>query len=92
MRAFLPAILLILIVLVGASTASYQYMDEMMDHKTWQDLKKDLAQTKKDMISYMAKTKRVVIREMFKRDQHIQKNYNAALDEVEKKIDQTEKD
>ena len=73
MRAFVSAMLLILIVLVDAGTASSRGWDEIMDRKRWQDLKSDLAKTKKEML---------------KQDRQIQQNFSTALTKVEEKIDQ----
>ena len=83
MRAFSSAILLLLIVLVDASTASSQGWRELMKRKRWEALKTLVAQTKKDIMKDMAKTKK----DMIKRDQQIQKNFSSALTEVDEKID-----
>jgi len=81
MRA--SAMLLILIVLVDASTSSSQGWRELMKRKRWEALKTLVAQTKKDIMKDMAKTKK----DMIKRDQQMQQNFSSALNEVDEKID-----
>ena len=55
MRAFLPAMLLILVVLVDLGTASSQGWRELMDRKRWQSLKADLEKSRKDLETDMVK-------------------------------------
>lgn len=55
MRALLPSMLLVLIVLVDAGTASSQGWRELMDRKRWQSLKADLEKSRKDLETDMVK-------------------------------------
>ena len=55
MRALLPSMLLVLIVLVDAGAASSQGWRELMDRKRWQSLKADLEKSRKDLETDMVK-------------------------------------
>ena len=71
MRALLPSMLLVLIVLVDAGGASSQGWRELMDRKRWQDLKADLEKSRKDLETDMVK---------------LQQNFSSALNEVNGKL------
>ena len=71
MRALLPSMLLILIVLVDAGTASSQGWRELMNRKRWQGLKADLEKSRKDLETDMLK---------------LQQNFSSALNEVNGKL------
>ena len=71
MRALLPSMLLVLIVLVDAGTASSQGWRELMDRKRWQSLKADLEKSRKDLETDMVK---------------LQQNFSSALNEVNGKL------
>merc|ERR1719397_1718906 len=55
-----------------------------MKRKRWEALKTLVAHAKKDIMKDLAKTKK----DLIKRDQQMQQNFSAALNEVDKKIDQ----
>ena len=71
MRALLPSMLLVLIVLVDAGTASSQGWRELMDRNRWQGLKADLEKSRKDLETDMVK---------------LQQNFSSALNEVNGKL------